>query len=62
VTLAFCWAHLRRRFYERAVADASPIANEALQRIATLCKMFCRMRGLVVISAANRECGVPYCL
>jgi transposase len=26
VTLAFCWAHLRRRFYERAVAEASPIA------------------------------------
>jgi transposase len=36
VALAFCWAHVRRRFYERAVADASPIANEALQRIALL--------------------------
>ena len=36
VTLAFCWAHLRRRFYERVVAEASPIANEALQRIAAL--------------------------
>jgi hypothetical protein len=29
--LAFCWAHLRRPFYDRAVADASPIANDALQ-------------------------------
>jgi transposase len=36
VSLAFCWAHVRRRFYERAVADASPIATEALQRIALL--------------------------
>ena len=36
MTLAFCWAHLRRRFYERAVAEASPIASEALQRIAAL--------------------------
>jgi transposase len=36
VSLAFCWAHVRRRFYERAVAEASPIATEALQRIALL--------------------------
>jgi transposase len=36
VSLAFCWSHVRRRFYDRAVAEASPIANEALQRIASL--------------------------
>jgi transposase len=36
VSLAFCWAHVRRRFHERAVAEASPIATEALQRIALL--------------------------
>jgi transposase len=36
VSLALCWAHVRRRFYERAVADASPIATEALQRIALI--------------------------
>ncbi len=36
VSLAFCWAHVRRRFYERFVADASPIAAEALQRIALI--------------------------
>ncbi|MGD0188090.1 MAG: IS66 family transposase [Roseiarcus sp.] len=36
VSLAFCWAHVRRRFYELAAADASPIAGEALQRIAAL--------------------------
>ena len=31
-----CWSHVRRRFYDRAVAEASPIAHEALQRIAQL--------------------------
>jgi hypothetical protein len=36
VSLAFCWAHVRRRFYDRAVAEASPIAAEALQRITQL--------------------------
>jgi transposase len=36
VSLAFCWSHVRRRFYDHAVAEASPIANEALQRIALL--------------------------
>ena len=45
VTLAFCWAHLRRRFYERAVAEASPIANEALQRIAALYQIEADVRG-----------------
>jgi transposase len=36
VSLAFCWSHVRRRFYDRAVAEASPIAHEALQRVARL--------------------------
>ena len=36
VELAFCWAHVRRRFYELAAAGAAPIASEALERIAAL--------------------------
>ncbi|MFQ3664640.1 MAG: IS66 family transposase [Sphingomonadaceae bacterium] len=36
VTLAFCWAHVRRRFYELAKAGASPAATEVLTRIARL--------------------------
>ncbi len=36
VTLAFCWAHVRRRFYELAAAGPAPIASEALRRIAEL--------------------------
>jgi transposase len=36
VRLAFCWTHVRRRFYELAVAGPAPIASEALERIAAL--------------------------
>lgn len=36
VTLAFCWAHVRRRFYELAAAGPAPIASETLRRIAEL--------------------------
>ncbi|WP_407660226.1 IS66 family transposase [Mesorhizobium tianshanense] len=39
VTLAFCWAHVRRRFYELAAAGPAPIASEALRRIAELYKI-----------------------
>jgi transposase len=35
ITLAFCWSHLRRRFFDRA-EGAAPIAREALERIAEL--------------------------
>ena len=45
VTLAFCWAHLRRRFYERFTSEASPIAAEALQRIAALYRIESEIRG-----------------
>jgi len=34
--LAFCWSHVRRRFYELAAAGPAPIATEALERIAAL--------------------------
>ncbi len=36
VRLAFCWAHVRRRFYELAVAGPAPIASQVLTRIAAL--------------------------
>ena len=36
VQLAFCWAHVRRRFYELAAAGPAPIASETLERIAAL--------------------------
>ena len=36
VVLAACWAHARRKFYEFHEATASPIAAEALRRIAEI--------------------------
>jgi transposase len=36
VVLAACWAHARRKFYELHEATSSPIAAEALRRIAEL--------------------------
>ncbi|MCJ9674501.1 IS66 family transposase [Neorhizobium sp. SHOUNA12A] len=39
VSLAFCWSHVRRRFYELAAAGPAPIASEAPRRIAELYKV-----------------------
>ena len=33
VMLAYCWSHLRRKFYEIYVGGHSPIATEALARM-----------------------------
>lgn len=45
VVLAFCWAHVRRRFYELAAAGPAPIASEALARIADLYAVEKEIRG-----------------
>ncbi|MGH6738274.1 MAG: IS66 family transposase, partial [Bradyrhizobium sp.] len=45
VELAFCWAHVRRRFYELATAGPAPIASEALERIAKLYAIESGIRG-----------------
>jgi transposase len=45
VTLAYCWAHLRRRFYEIAAKGSVPIAQEALERIRKLYKIEDDIRG-----------------
>jgi transposase len=45
VVLAFCWAHVRRRFYELAAAGPAPIASEALIRIADLYAVEKEIRG-----------------
>lgn len=41
--LAFCWAHVRRKFYE--LADGSPVATEVLRRIAMLYAVEDEVRG-----------------
>jgi len=45
VHLAFCWSHVRRRFYELAVGGPAPIAAEALQRIGALYAIEKEIRG-----------------
>ena len=45
MTLAFCWSHVRRGFYDLAKGGAAPIAEEALQRIATLYAIEADIRG-----------------
>jgi hypothetical protein len=51
-TFAFCWAHLRRPFYEVAKGGATPLAAEALVRIAALYAIEAKIRGQ---SAAARR-------
>ncbi len=45
MTLAYCWAHLRRRFYEIANKGPAPIASQALARIQTLYEIEEEIRG-----------------
>ncbi len=45
IVLAACWAHARRKFYEFHQATGSPIAAEALRRIAALYAVEKRIRG-----------------
>ncbi len=45
ITLAFCWAHLRRAFFDIAKGGSAPIASEALERIAALYAIEKTIRG-----------------
>ena len=45
VTLAYCWSHLRRQFYEVYVGGNAPIATEALARIKLLYDIEAEVRG-----------------
>jgi transposase len=53
VQLAFCWAHVRRRFYELAATGPAPIASEALKRIAELYAVETEIRG----RSADERCA-----
>ena len=54
ITLAFCWAHLRRGFYDIAKGGDAPIASEALERIAALYVIEKTIRG----RSADERCAV----
>ena len=43
--LAFCWAHARPKIYDVFVATKSPIAEQAVQRIAALYAIESSVRG-----------------
>src|SRR3954469_4483951 len=45
VTLAFCWSHGRRQFFEIHQSSQSPIAGEVLRRIAELYRIEDEIRG-----------------
>ena len=45
IVLAACWAHARRKFYEVHQATSSPLAAEALRRIAELYAIEATIRG-----------------
>jgi len=44
-TLAFCWAHWRRQWFDLAKSPPAPIASEALKRIAELYEIEAEIRG-----------------
>ncbi len=45
ITLAFCWSHARREFYEVFESTQSPIAAEIIRRIAELYQIEDTIRG-----------------
>ena len=45
LTLAFCWSHFRRRFYDIAKSGNAPIATEILRRISELYDIEAEIRG-----------------
>ena len=49
IQLAACWAHARRKFYEVQQATGSPIAAEALRRIAELYAIETTIRGQTAV-------------
>jgi hypothetical protein len=53
VALAFCWAHLRRRFYEFAAAGPAPIAIEAFNALPRSTRSKPRSGAVVLTSAAR---------
>jgi transposase len=56
VTLAHCWSHLRRKFFDLAKGGSAPIATEALRRIGELYAIEADIRGQTAgLRAAARQ-------
>jgi hypothetical protein len=52
VTLAYCWAHARRKLHDVAQSGAAPIAQEGLAQIQALYRIEKDLRGM----SANQRC------
>jgi transposase len=63
ITLAFCWAHVRRGFFEIARKGNAPIATQALLRVAALYRIEETIRGKRAERrrAVRREQSAPHC-
>ena len=61
VTLAACWAHLRRYFYELHISGVSHVATETVERMKTLWALEDRIRGKApeLRRAARQEHSAP---
>jgi hypothetical protein len=61
VVLAACWAHIRRKFYEVVQTEDTPLAHEALRRIAGLYAVEAQVRGQSPVHrlAARRTLAKP---
>lgn len=64
ITLAFCWAHLRRQFFDIAKGGDAPVATEALARIAALYEIEAAIRGKAAFErlAARQAQSAPLVL
>jgi transposase len=58
ITLAFCWAHLRRHFFDIAKGGDAPIASEALERIAAIYAIEKTIRGSSVAPCARTRASL----
>jgi transposase len=63
ITLAFCWAHVRRGFFEIARKGNAPIATQTLLRIAALYKIEEAIRGKSAEErrAVRQQKSTPHC-
>jgi transposase len=59
VTLAFCWSHGRRQFFEIHQSSQSPIAGEVLRRIAELYRIEDAIRGQPARRAVRQDSSKP---
>ncbi len=61
ISLAYCWSHFRRQFYEIAKGGNAPIADQALARIALLYAVENTIRGRPASQrqAVRQQCSRP---